>query len=221
MTSGHATLSAAIRSESSLARLEKRIAFLREIDALKSILRRSYLMDTSRFENSAEHSWHVSLMSWILAEHAPAGTDICAVARMMLFHDIVEIDAGDTFIYDVAGTVEKAAKEQAAATRIFGLLPEDQRDELRALWVEFETGKTPEARFARALDRLMPLLHNYHTDGKSWREHGIRFTQAKQVNQVIANSSSELWEYALALLNDAAEKGFLIDDRHTAEDIPC
>lgn len=221
MASGQTTLAAAIRPESSLARLEKRIAFLREIDALKSVLRRSYLMDTSRFENSAEHSWHVSTMSWILAEHAPAGTDICTVARMMLFHDIVEIDAGDTFIYDVAGATDKAEKEQAAAARIFGLLPEDQRAEIRALWMEFEEGKTEESRFARALDRLMPLLHNYHTDGKSWREHGIRFTQARQVNSVIAYSSSELWEYALGLLHDAADKGFLIDDRDSAEDTLC
>src|SRR6056297_294642 len=156
-------------------RLEQQVAFILEIDRLKTIYRRTYLTDTSRFENSAEHSWHIAVMAMLLAEHANTlEVDQLRVIKMLLIHDLVEIDAGDTFAYDTAAHADKAAREQAAADRLFGLLPADQAAEFRALWDEFESRQTPEAKFAGALDRLQPLLHNLYTHGRSWREHGVR-----------------------------------------------
>ena len=156
-----------------IERLERQIAFILEIDKLKSVLRRSYLLNEERHENSAEHSWHLSVMALVLAEHANAEINQLRVLKMLLVHDIVEIDSGDTYVYDAAGNDTKAEREQEAARRIFGLLPGDQQLEITQLWQEFEARETPEAQFAAALDRLMPLLHNYHTEGRSWREHGI------------------------------------------------
>ncbi len=194
-------------------RLDRQIAFVLEIDKLKSVLRRSYLLNENRHENSAEHSWHLSVMALVLAEHADAEIDQLRVLKMLLVHDIVEIDAGDTFIYDTAGNDTKATREQEAAHRIFGLLPSDQSAELQELWQEFEARETPEAKFAAALDRLMPLLHNYHTEGRSWKEHGITKEQVLRLNRHIANGSETLWEYAEALIDDAAAKGYLTDKR--------
>ena len=191
-------------------RLNQQIAFLLEIDKLKSVLRRSYLLNEDRRENSAEHSWHLSVMALVLAEHANADIDPLRVLKMLLVHDIVEIDSGDTYIYDTAGNDTKAARELEAAQRIFGLLPGDQRDELFELWQEFEARETPEAKFTAALDRLMPLLHNYHTEGRSWREHGITRQQVLDLNRHIADGSQELWNYAEALIDDAAAKGYLV-----------
>ena len=190
-------------------RLDQQIGFILELDTLKSVLRRSYLLNSTRRENSAEHSWHLSAMALVLAEHANADTDQLRVLKMLLVHDIVEIDSGDTYIYDAAGNETKAAREQQAAQRIFGLLPPDQSAELSALWQEFEARETPEAKFAAALDRLMPLLHNYHTEGRSWREHGITRQQVLNLNRHIADGSQSLWEYAEALIDDAAAKGYL------------
>ncbi len=192
-------------------RLDRQIGFIFEADKLKSVLRRSYLLNENRHENSAEHSWHLSVMALILAEHANADVDMLRVLKMLLVHDIVEIDSGDTYIYDVAGNHTKAAREQEAARRIFGLLPDDQSAELQQLWQEFEARETPEARFAAALDRLMPLLHNYHTQGRSWREHGITKEQVWRLNRHIEDGSKSLWEYAEALIDDAAAKGYLTD----------
>lgn len=190
-------------------RLERQIAFVLEIDKLKSVLRRSYLLNETRRENSAEHSWHLSAMALVLAEHGDAEVDQLRVLKMLLVHDIVEIDSGDTYIYDAAGNDTKAAREQEAAARIFGLLPPDQSAEVQALWQEFEARETPEAKFAAALDRLMPLLHNYHTEGRSWREHNISKAQVLNLNRHIADGSQSLWEYAKALIDDAAAKGYL------------
>ena len=190
-------------------RLERQIAFVLEIDKLKSVLRRSYLLNETRRENSAEHSWHLSAMALVLAEHGDAEVDQLRVLKMLLVHDIVEIDSGDTYIYDAAGNDTKAAREQEAAARIFGLLPPDQSAEVQALWQEFEARETPEAKFAAALDRLMPLLHNYHTEGRSWREHNISKAQVLNLNRHIAKGSQSLWEYAKALIDDAAAKGYL------------
>ncbi len=194
-------------------RLDRQINFILEIDALKSVLRRSYLVGGSRRENSAEHSWHVSVMALVLAEHAGAEIDTGRVLQMLLVHDIVEIDSGDTYIYDAAGNSTKAEREQDAARRIFGLLPDDQSVELQALWREFEARETPDARFAAALDRLMPLLHNYHTEGRSWREHGITKQQVLALNKHIADGSPSLWRYAEALIDDAAARGYLRDEK--------
>src|SRR5204863_6389117 len=151
-------------------RLTQQIAFVMEIDKLKTILRQTSLMDNSRRENSAEHSWHLAVMALTLGDYAEPGTDLTHVVKMVLVHDIVEIDAGDTFAYDAQGYTDKNEREERAAARIFGLLPKDQCDELLALWHEFEAIDTPEARFANALDRLEPLLGNYATGGGSWKK---------------------------------------------------
>ena len=191
-------------------RLDQQIGFILELDTLKSVLRRSYLLNNTRRENSAEHSWHLSAMALVLAEHANVDIDQFRVLKMLLVHDIVEIDSGDTYIYDTAGNDTKAVREQEAAQRIFGLLPDDQKLELTRLWQEFEARETPEAKFAAALDRLMPLLHNYHTEGRSWREHGITKQQVLNLNRHIADGSQSLWEYAESLIGDAAAKGYLV-----------
>ena len=190
-------------------RLEQQIAFLLEIDKLKSVLRRTYLLNDPRHENSAEHSWHLAVMAMLLAEHANAEVNLLHVLKMLLVHDVVEIDSGDTYIYDVAGNESKATREQEAAERIFGLLPDDQRDEMHRLWGEFEERTTPEARFAAALDRLMPMLHNYHTQGRAWLEHGITDAQVIDRNGHMAEGAAGLWEYAEAMIQDAVGQGYL------------
>lgn len=194
------------------SRLAHQIAFLLEIDKLKTILRRTYLLNGTRNENTAEHSWHLSVMAIVLAEHSNQPIDTLRTCKMLLVHDVVEIDAGDTYIYDTAGNETKAAREQDAARRIFGLLPPDQRQEVYALWQEFEARQTPEARFAAALDRLMPLLHNVHTQGRSWQEHGIHAGQVFARNSHIADGSEALWEYAQALIQDAVARHILAPD---------
>jgi putative hydrolase of HD superfamily len=190
-------------------RLEQQIRFILEIDALKGVLRRSYLLAGDRPENSAEHSWHVAVMAVLLAEHANERVDTSRVVRMLLVHDLVEVDAGDTYVYDSAGAEAKAEREARAATRLFGMLPEDQGRELRALWDEFEEGHTADARFAAALDRLMPVLHNVHTAGRSWREHGITADRVIARNAAISRGSRKLWEYARALIDGAVAGGDL------------
>jgi putative hydrolase of HD superfamily len=187
----------------------RQIEFLIEVDRLKNVLRRSYLMDESRRENSAEHSWHLAVAGLILAEHADEPIDVCRVLRMAVIHDLVEIDAGDTYIYDTAGAADKAVREREAAERIFGILPADQAAELRALWDEFEAVATPEARYAAALDRLIPLLHNFHTQGRSWQEHGIVAERVYARNAVIANGSEALWEFARSIIDEAVARGYL------------
>jgi len=190
-------------------RLEQQIRFILEIDALKGVLRRSYVLAGDRPENSAEHSWHVAVMAVLLAEHANEPVDTSRVVRMLLVHDIVEVDAGDTYVYDATGSAGKAEREKRAADRLFGLLPEDQGREFRALWEELETGRTAEARFAGALDRLTPVLHNAHTAGRSWREHGITADRVIARNSAISKGSMALWEYARSLIEGAVAKGHL------------
>jgi putative hydrolase of HD superfamily len=190
-------------------RLEKQIHFILEIDKLKSIIRRTYLVNTERFENSAEHSWHLAMMAILLAEYANEPVDLLTVLKMLLIHDIIEIDAGDTFAYDPVGNQDQAEREEQAADRLFNLLPEEQAVELRALWDAFEARVTPEARFAKALDRLMPILHNYASYGKAWQENGIRREQVIAYNQHMAEGSATLWEYARATIDDAVAQGYL------------
>ncbi len=190
-------------------RLEQQIRFVLEIDKLKTILRRTYLINAERRENTAEHSWHLAIMAILLAEYANEPVDVQRVVKMVLVHDIVEIDAGDTYYYDNAAAADKSVREIAAADRLFAILPSDQGNELRLLWEEFERGETADARFAAALDRFIPQLHNYHTRGKSWNEHGITADRVLERNVCISEGSRPLWEYARALLNDAVEKGFL------------
>lgn len=190
-------------------RLAQQLDFIVEIDKLKAVLRQSHLIHAGRRENSAEHSWHLAAMGMLLAEHAEEPLDVCRALAIMLVHDIVEIDAGDTYCYDEAGAADKSERECRAANRIFGLLPEDQARKLRGLWDEYEAQITPEARFAMAVDRLMPLLHNYHTEGESWKEHGIALDQVLAHNACIGDSSRRLWQYARAMLDDAVAKGYL------------
>lgn len=173
------------------------------------MLRQTLLLDSSRFENDAEHSWHVAVMAMVLAEHAPPGIDIGRVAQMLLLHDVVEIDAGDTFIHDEAGAADKEARETAAADRLYGLLPADQAAGLRALWEEFEAKESPEARFADALDRLQPILHNVATEGETWKRHGVTADKVLRLAGRIDRGAPALGAYARALVTEAVRRGYL------------
>ncbi|MDB6193581.1 HD domain-containing protein [Vibrio parahaemolyticus] len=191
-------------------RLEKQLALLIELDKLKSVLRRTRVKSAEgRLENSGEHSWHVALMAALMVEHANAPVDICRVMKMLLIHDVVEIDAGDTFVYDTAASKEQAEKEIKAAERLFGMLPTDQGQELLALWLEFEAAQSDDAKYAKALDRLIPMLLNYHTNGQSWKENSVTREQALTINKRIEFGSVTLWDKAKELIEEATEKGWL------------
>jgi putative hydrolase of HD superfamily len=190
-------------------RLHAQISFAVEIDKLKRIIRRNLLMDGSRRENDAEHSWYVGMLAMIFAEHAPPGTDIQRVVAMLMVHDLVEIDAGDTFIYDPVAVAAQAEAERAAADRIFALLPADQAAGLRELWNEFEARRTPEARFARALDRFAPLLANHHTEGGTWPLFKVTAEQVKRNVRLIQEGSPSLGAYALDLVELSVSRGHL------------
>ncbi|MGI3060538.1 HD domain-containing protein [Vibrio alginolyticus] len=193
-----------------MERLEKQLALVIELDKLKSILRRTRVKSAEgRLENSGEHSWHVALMAILMEEHANAPVDICRVMKMLLIHDVVEIDAGDTFVYDTAASQEQAEKEIRAAERLFGMLPSDQEQELLSLWHEFEAAQTDDAKYAKALDRLIPMLLNYHNNGQSWKEHGVSREQALTINKRIEFGSVTLWDKAKELIEEATEKGWL------------
>jgi putative hydrolases of HD superfamily len=193
------------------SRLEKQLAFIVEIDKLKNILRRTYLTDSSRRENSAEHSWHLGIMSFLLSEYSPENLNMVKVMKMVLIHDIVEIDAGDTFLYDAEGQKDKVIRENKAAERIFGILPQDLSKEMINLWEEYERGDTPEALYAAALDRLQPLLHNYITGGITWRKNAVRRSMVIEKNKHTAKGAPKLWEYARVIIDKSVEKGFLLD----------
>jgi len=190
-------------------RLGRQIRFLVETDKLKSVLRRTFVIGARRYENSAEHSWQLPLAALILAEYAPGPLDLPRVLKMLLVHDIVEIDAGDTFCYDEEGARDKAEREGRAAERIFGLLPADQAAEIHGLWSEFEVGATAEARLANAVDRLMPLLHNYYTQGGSWQEHGITADRVLVRNAPVGEASETLGALVRAIVDDAVARGCL------------
>jgi len=193
-----------------MGRLDEQIRFITEIDRLKGVLRQTMLAGPGRRENSAEHSWHLAVMAQALAEHAPPGTDIGRVTAMVLVHDLVEIDAGDLFVYaDAAQQARQEEAERAAADRIFALLPEDQAGRLRGLWDEFEERRTPEARFARALDRLQPMLENLKAGGGTWREHGITADQVLAKVVLIEDGSPALGRYARDLVQRAVRDGLL------------
>lgn len=190
-------------------RLNAQIAFTVEIDKLKRVIRRNLLMDGSRRENTAEHSWYVGLLAMVLGEHAPTGTDIQRVVSMLLVHDLVEIDAGDTFVYDAEAVLAQAAAEQTAADRIFSLLPGEQGAEMRALWEEFEARQTPEARFAKALDRFAPILANHHTEGGTWGLFKVKASQVREKVQIIEEGSPSLGAYARELVDLSIARGHL------------
>lgn len=194
-------------------RLTGQISFLLEIDKLKTVLRKTFLMDRSRLENTAEHSWHVSLMAVVLLEHANDPTlDLNRVIRMLLLHDLVEIDAGDTFAYDTQGYMDKEERENAAAGRLFGMLPEDQQGEWMELWREFEDGETRESKYAAALDRLQPVIHNYYTGGVSWQENGIVKSQVLKRLAPVREASDTLWSFTLEIVQRSIDQGLLLDD---------
>lgn len=179
-------------------RLARQIQFLLEIDGLKQVLRRSLILGSARRENSAEHSWHLAMMALILHEYANEPVDLLHTLKLLLVHDIVELDAGDTFAYDFDGARSKAAREQAAADRIFGLLPADQSPALRALWDEFEARESAESCFANALDRLMPMFHNLADGGTTWQAAGVR-------PEFVANRAVAIGEGSAALASVAQE----------------
>jgi putative hydrolase of HD superfamily len=191
-------------------RFKSQIEFILEIDKLKNVLRRTTLLDRSRQENSAEHSWHIALILLVLSEYADEDNlDHLQVIKLLLAHDLVEIDADDTYCYDEMGGRDQKIRETRAADRIFNILPPDQAQAFRALWDEYEDKDTPESKFANALDRLHPFLHNYFTRGHTWQKHGIRKSQVIARMQPVDDGSHLLWDYVSGLIDDAVEKGFL------------
>ncbi|QQT25180.1 HD domain-containing protein [Sphingobacterium spiritivorum] len=192
--------------------LLKQIDFIKEIDKLKYIQRKTKLFNSDRNENDAEHSWHLALMAMVLVQHANEKIDLLKVMKMVLIHDIVEIDAGDTFIYDMQKNHSNTEEERLAANRIFGLLPEDQGKEFIAVWEEFEAGETAEAKFARAMDRLEPLLQNSSNNGGTWNEPGVNYSKVYAKKSVIKEGAEKIWEYAETLINEGVKKGILKDE---------
>ena len=196
-----------------MERLEQQFRFALEADKEKKIGRQTWLSDGSRKENDAEHAWHLALMTILLSEHANEEIDVLKTVTMVLIHDIVEVDAGDTYAYDAAGQATAHEREQRAAERLFGLLPEDQGQKLKALWEEFEARSTPEARFARTLDNCQPMMLNAASDGKSWVEHEVRLSQVLKRNEKTAQGSEKIWEHMKrAYLKPNVELGRLKDD---------
>lgn len=189
--------------------LLKQISFIKEIDKIKYIQRKTKLFNSDRPENDAEHSWHLAMMAIVLAEHADTPVDVLKVVKMVLIHDIVEIDAGDTFIYDNEKSHSNTDNERIAAQRIFGLLPQDQAHELIAIWEEFEAGLSNEAKFAKAMDRLEPLLQNTSNNGGTWKEFDVDYSKVYEKKKVVKEGSTTLWNYAENLLNESVAKGIL------------
>ena len=196
--------------------LDQQIRFIVEIDRLKTVMRQNYLVGGSRRENTAEHSWHVAMMAMVLGEHAAAAIDTARVVELLLVHDLVEIDAGDTFAYDNVGHESKVAREQAAAERIFGLLPGVQATRLRALWDEYEASETPEARFALALDRLMPMLHNALSEGRAWQANGVTASQVRRRAESISRGAPALGALAGELIESSVAAKILADPKPAA-----
>lgn len=188
-------------------RLERQIQFIIETDKLKEVFRQTLLTQSRRHENSAEHSWHFALMVITLAEHSNQPVDVLRVLKMVLIHDLVEIDAGDTYAYDTKNMADQHEREARAADRIFGLLPPDQAADFRALWDEFEERRTPEAKFAAACDRFHPMLLNCLTGGETWKKHGVTHDKVVARNQHTAEGSKAMWAYAARMLDEAMTQG--------------
>ena len=190
-----------------MKRFEQQMNFILEVDKVKNIFRQTYLADGQRKENDAEHSWHLALSAVLLKEHMKEDVDLTKVMIMVLIHDLVEIDAGDTYLCDEEGAKTKADRENKAADRLFHMLPEDQGEEFDSIWREFEERKTPEARFAAALDRLQPVMLNDATNGKAWEEHGITEEQVRSHNEHVKKGSLAIWEYLEKIFDKNIEKG--------------
>lgn len=195
-----------------MERLKKQMEFIVEVDKVKNIIRQTYLAEGNRKENDAEHSWHLALMAVLLKEYSNEEVDLAKVVPMVLIHDLVEIDAGDTYAYDEAGAATKRERETKAADRIFGMLPQDQCSWFRELWEEFEAYETPEAKFAHVLDNCQPLLLNDASNGKSWAEHGVRKSQIYKRNENTSEGSVEIWEYMKELIDKHIRLGHVIDE---------
>ena len=189
--------------------LLNQIEFIREIDKLKYIFRKTKLINSDRPENDAEHSWHLAMMAIVLAGHANEPIDLAKVMKMVLIHDIVEIDSGDVFVYDTTKSHDNFDEELKAARRIFGILPKEQAEEFLNMWIEFEEMKTPESKFARALDRLEPLLQNASNNGGTWREFDVKYDKVIEKKKAIKDGSEELWKFAENLIDESVEKGIL------------
>ena len=193
-------------------RLKEQIDFILEIDKMKEILRQNYLADGSARENDADHSWHLAMMALVLSEYSNEKVDVTRVVPMVLTHDLVEIDAGDTYAYDEAGALTKEKREKAAADRIFGILPKEQGTWMRGLWDEFEACNTPESKFAHVLDNSLPLFLNHAAGGISWKEHKVKRSQIYKRNRITGDGSAKIWEYMQELIQENINKGN-IDDR--------
>ena len=189
--------------------LLNQIEFIREIDKLKYIFRKTKLINSDWPENDAEHSWHLAMMAIVLAGHANEPIDLEKVMKMVLIHDIVEIDSGDVFVYDTTKSHDNFDEELKAARRIFGILPKEQAEEFLNIWIEFEEMKTPESKFARALDRLEPLLQNASNNGGTWREFDVKYDKVIEKKKVIKDGSEKIWEFAKQLIDESVEKGIL------------
>jgi len=194
-----------------IERFEHQLKFLKEIDKMKSIFRQTILIDRSRREDDASHSWHFAVMAMLLYEHcADRSVNIERVLKMALVHDLIEIYAGDTFAYDTAGNVDKQQREQAAADKLFALLPSDQGEEIRAFWEEFDAEQTPDAKYACAIDRLQPFINNIMTEGHTWKRGGITTTQVYQRMDPIRVAMPDIWDFIVKSVGDCVEKGYLI-----------
>lgn len=196
-----------------MSRIEQQFDFIREIDKEKFIERQTYVSSGERKENDSEHAWHLAMMTILLSEYSNEPIDVLRTVTMVLLHDIVEIDAGDTYAYDETAALDKREREQAAADRIFSLLPEDQGIKLREIWEEFEVRETPEAKFAHTMDNIQPTMLNNATDGRAWAEHGVHLYQIMKRNERTSEGSQVVWDYALNnFILPNVEKGRIIDD---------
>lgn len=195
-----------------MTRFEKQLDFILEIDKEKSIFRQTHICGGCRCENDAEHAWHMAIMVYLLREYANEEFDVAKAMLMALIHDIVEIDAGDTYAYAVEELKTQKEREKNAAERIFGILPDNQRDELKMLFYEFEEGKTPEAKFARAMDNLQPLLLNDFNDGGDWKAHGVKKSQVLRRQERTKYGSEKIWEYSQKLIEKNVERENLINE---------
>ena len=192
-----------------MSKLDKQIAFIKEIDKIKYIQRKTKLFNSDRRENDAEHSWHLAMMAIVLLEHANKDIDLLKVLKVVLIHDIVEIDAGDTFIYSTTKDHNNTNEELVAAKRIFGMLPKEQANDLIAIWEEFEAGETDEAKFAKAMDRFEPLLQNASNSGGTWVEFDVPYHKVYDKKSEIKDGSESIWSYAESLIDDGVGKGYL------------
>ena len=192
------------------ATISKQLAFIHEIDKVKYIQRKTRLFNSERHENDAEHSWHLAIMAIILHDHSNEPVDLLKIVKMLLIHDIVEIDADDIFLYDTITSHSNTVAELKAAERIFGLLPENQSNEMIEIWKEFEAGETNEAKFARAMDRLEPLLQNVSNKGGTWKEFDVSYDKVIEKKSIIKKGSNSLWEWAKKLIDNSVSNGFLL-----------